>query len=90
LGLKLNGTHQLLVYADDVNPLDYDKETIKKNTQNLIEAGKEVGLEVKKENTKYMKYMLLSRQQNGEQNHDIKEVTDVLKIWSSSNILERL
>jgi hypothetical protein len=30
--LKLNGTHQLLVYADDVNLL-VDIETIKKNTQ---------------------------------------------------------
>jgi hypothetical protein len=39
-----------------------DKET-------LIDAGKEVGLEV---NTEKTKYMLLSRQQNGGQNHDIK------------------
>jgi hypothetical protein len=35
----------------------------------LIDAGKEVGLEV---NTEKTKYMLLSRQQNGGQNHDIK------------------
>jgi hypothetical protein len=68
VGLKLNGTHLLLGYADDVNPLGYDIETIKKNTQTLIDAGKEVGLEV---NTEKTKYMLSSRQQNG-QNHDIK------------------
>jgi hypothetical protein len=58
-----------LVYADDVNLLGDDIETIKKNAQTLIDASKEVGLEV---NTEKTKYMLLSRQQNGGQNHDIK------------------
>jgi hypothetical protein len=43
VGLKLNGTHQLLVYADDANLLGDDIETIKKNTQTLIDAGKGVG-----------------------------------------------
>jgi hypothetical protein len=50
VALKLNGTHQLLVYADDVNVLGDDIETIKKNTQTLFDAGKEVGLEVNREN----------------------------------------
>jgi hypothetical protein len=46
LGLKLNETHQLLVYADDVNLLGDNTDTIKKNTDTLIDASKEVGLEL--------------------------------------------
>jgi hypothetical protein len=44
-------------------------ETIKKNTETLIDASKEVGLEV---NTEKTKYMLLSPHQNAVENHDIK------------------
>jgi hypothetical protein len=62
--LKLNITHQLLVYADDANLLSYNIETIKKNTESLIDASKKVGLEVNEEKTKYM---LLSRHQNAGQ-----------------------
>jgi hypothetical protein len=69
VGLKLNGTHQLLVYADDVNLLDDNIDTIKKNMQTLTDTSKEVGLRVHIEKTKYM---LLSCHQNGGQNHDIK------------------
>jgi hypothetical protein len=69
VGLKLNGTHQLLAYADDVNLLGDNIDTIKKNMETLMDASKEVGLEIKAEKTKYM---LLSRYQNVGQNRDIK------------------
>jgi hypothetical protein len=45
VGLKLNGICQLLVYAD-VNLLGYNTDTTKKNTETLIDAGKDVGLDV--------------------------------------------
>jgi hypothetical protein len=36
--MKLNGTHQLLVYADDVNLLGDNIDTIKKNIEPVIDA----------------------------------------------------
>jgi len=42
-GLKLNGIHQLLVYADDA--LRGGIHSIKKNSEALVVASKEIGLE---------------------------------------------
>jgi hypothetical protein len=50
VGLKLNGTHQFLAYADDLNLLGDHIDTINKNTETLIDASREVGLEVNREN----------------------------------------
>jgi hypothetical protein len=69
VGLKLNGTHQQLVCANDMNLLGDNINTIKKDTKSLIDASKEVGLEV---NTEKTKYISLSRHQNAGQNHDTK------------------
>jgi hypothetical protein len=53
-GLKLNGTHQLVVYGDDGNMLGGSVHAIKRNTKVLVVASKEIGLEVNGEKTKYM------------------------------------
>jgi hypothetical protein len=65
--LKLNGTHQHLSYADDVNLFgDYISRI--KNIGTVINAGREVGLEINVEKNKYM----LSPHQIADQNWNIK------------------
>ena len=68
-GLKLNGTHQLLVYADDVNTLGGSVHTVKKNAEVLVAATKETGLEVNAHKTKYM---TVFRDQNAGRIHSMK------------------
>jgi hypothetical protein len=58
---EIKWTHRMLVYAQDMNLLGDNIDIIKKNTETLIDASKEVGLEV---NTEKTEYMLLSRHQN--------------------------
>jgi hypothetical protein len=53
-GLKLNSTHHLLVYADDVNILVGSVHTIKENKEALVVASKESGLGVNTDKTKYI------------------------------------
>jgi len=68
-GFKLNGTHQLLVYADDVNRLGGSVHIIKENAEALIVASKETGLEVNADKTNYR---VMSQDRNARQIHNIK------------------
>jgi hypothetical protein len=84
VGLKLSGTHHLLAYADDVNLLGDNIDTIKKNMETLIGVSKEVGLEINVEKTKNM---LLSHHQNVVRNRDIKIANRLFeKMCHRSNI----
>ena len=68
-GLKLNGTHQLLAYADDVNVLGGSLHTVKENAEALVAATKKSGIEVNAHKTKYM---TVSRDQNAGRIHSMK------------------
>jgi hypothetical protein len=80
--MKLNGTHQLLVYADDVDLLGDNIDTIKKNTNS--DTSKDAGLDV---NTEKTKYMFLYHHQNAGQNHDIKIANRSCKNMAQSKYL---
>jgi len=67
-GLKLNGTHQLLAYADN-NILGGKVHTVKKNAEALVAATKEIGLQVNAHKTKYM---AVFRDQNAGRIHSMK------------------
>jgi len=63
------GTHQLLVYADDVNILGGSVHRVKESAEVLVVATKETGLEVNADKTKYM---IMSRDQNAGPSHSMK------------------
>jgi hypothetical protein len=67
--LRLNGTHQLFVYAADVNVLGGRVHSIKKNAKYLVLASKETGIEVNVDQTKYI---VMSRDKNAERSDNIK------------------
>ena len=76
-GLKLNGTHQLLAYADVVNILWGSVHTVKENAETLVVATKEMGLEVNADKTKYM---IMSQDQKAGRSHSMKTDNTSLQI----------
>jgi hypothetical protein len=74
-GLKLNGTDHMFACADD-SVVGESVDTIKKNTEAVLDSSKEVGLEVNPEKTKYM---LMSRSQKIGQTRSIKTANKSLE-----------
>ena len=64
----MNGEHQLLVYADDVNMLGEKLQTTRENREIFIKASKDINLEVNFKNTKYM---IIRHNKNIGQNQNI-------------------
>ena len=85
-GLKLNGTHQLLAYADYVNILGGNVHTVKENEEALLVATKEIGLELNADKTKYM---VMSRDRNARRGHSVKIDNSSIERVEESNIWER-
>jgi hypothetical protein len=78
--LKLNSTYKFLVYVDDVNILGRSIHTIKTNTDVLVGASKDIGLEVNADKTKYI---VMSQDQNAGRSQNIRLITVPLKGWNS-------
>jgi hypothetical protein len=53
-GFELNETHQHIFCADDVNILSVNVNTITKDSEVLLEASREVGVEANTDKTQYM------------------------------------
>jgi hypothetical protein len=69
VGLELNETRQLMIYADDINLLGDSTSTIKGNTETLLRAGRDVGLVIETDKTQHT---ITSRHQNSGQNQNIR------------------
>jgi len=67
-GLKLNGTHLLLAYAD-IYRLGGSMHTLKENEEALVVATREIGLEINADKTKYM---VMSREKNAGRIHSVR------------------
>jgi hypothetical protein len=68
VSLELNGTHWLLVYAD-VNLMSDSVNTLKQNSETLLEASRDTDLEI---NAQKKEYMIMSRHPNSGQNQNIR------------------
>jgi hypothetical protein len=67
--LELSGTHKLLVCDDDINLLGDSLNTVKENSETILEASRDIDLEITAEKAKYI---IMSLHPNSEQNQNIR------------------
>ena len=84
--MKLNGTHQLLVNADDVNMLGRRVHTVKENAEALIVSIKEIGLEVYADKVSTWSCLEIRMQ---DEFAILRSIIVPLKGWKNSNIWEK-
>jgi hypothetical protein len=87
VGLEFNGTHQLLVYADDDKLLGDSINAIKENKETLLGASKDIGLEINAEKTKYM---IMSNHLNSEQNWNIRITNELFESVANFKYFEKM
>jgi predicted RNA-binding protein YlxR (DUF448 family) len=84
--LKLNGTYPFVGYAEDVNILGGSVYIIQEKDEAFVVAGKESGLEVNVDKTKYMVMYL---DQNAGRSHSIKNDNNCFEMAKELKYLER-
>jgi hypothetical protein len=80
--LELNGTYEILFYADDSNLLGDSVNTIKENSETLSKASRDIGLEI---NAEKKKYMIVSLHPNLGQNQNVRIANESFEKWQNSN-----
>jgi flagellar hook protein FlgE len=73
-----------LVYADDINLVGNSVNTIKENSETLLEASGDIGLEINAEKTKYM---IMSCHLNSGQNQNIRIANELFEKVAKFKIL---
>jgi hypothetical protein len=77
-GFELNGTHQQLAHVDGVNLLADSVNAIKENSEILLEANRDISIEINAEKTKYM---IVSPHPNSGQNQNIRIHNESFEKW---------
>ena len=86
--MKLNGTLQLLVYADGVNILGGSVHTVKGNGEALVQVSMETGQEVNADKSMFSTWSCLKIRMQDEVTVQ-RLIIVALKGWKSSNIWEQ-